>query len=215
MDWVLKVKELLDGFSKTQKIILVGGTGFYLHTFLNGLSPIPFVSDETKERVTSLLKDLKDDFYNVVTKQDPSIKGIYHPNDTKRLSRAYAVFLETGRSITHFLNINPTFSFADSCYKIYLKPNRERLHKNIELRFYEMIKNGALEEVRDFINVQKKLDNLPVLNAVGAKQIIHYLEGKLSYDEMIIQCIQKTRQYAKRQYTWFNRQIKSDYLFEI
>ncbi len=215
MFWTNNVKKMLEKLPESQKIIIVGGTGLYMGVFLNGLAPIPFISDETNSKVKEMAFDLKDNFYDFVVKKDPAIKDLYHKNDIKRLSRALAVFLETKKSISHFLKLPHIDAHKDICYPIYLKPERKILHERIEQRFHLMLEYGVIDEMKSFIKNYNVDSKLPVLHAVGAREIINFINGNLTYNQMIELCVLKTKQYAKRQYTWFNQQIDHEETIEF
>ncbi len=120
------------------------------------------------------------------------------------------LFLTSKTSIADFLKLPHIHSFKSDSFLVYLKPEREILHARIEKRFHQMLLNGAIEEVEAFIKKHDITQTLPILNALGAKEIIMHLESNLSKEDMINLSIQKTRQYAKRQFTWFNNQLKAD-----
>ena len=186
--------------------VVVGGTGLYIMALLKGLSQIPPVSECIKDKVRSAY-DNHDDFYAHVIACDPLIQDFYHPNDHKRLMRALEVFLETGQSIVQHFKDQQENGLDKYAYKIYLKPERDALYDRIHRRFDIMLNNGAIEEVGVFLNRHHDAKQTPVFNALGAGEIAAYLEGGISLDSMTNLAIQKTRNYAKRQYTWFNNQM--------
>jgi tRNA dimethylallyltransferase len=213
MLWYENVLKIIQNH-ENKKIILVGGTGLYLKTLFNGIADIPPISESILIEVENIKEHLGDDFYNYVIDKDPLIHEFYHANDHKRLGRALAVFLECGTSIVEKFK-NPSLGGMDEdCYKIYLKPERSILHERIAQRFNIMIKSGAIEEVQSLLKKDKNAFHYPVFHAVGAKEIVSYLEKKMSYEEMVQRSIEKTRQYAKRQYTWFNNQFEHDLVLD-
>lgn len=187
--------------------VVVGGTGLYIMALLKGLSQIPPVSEDIKKKVQSIY-DRHDDFYTYVINSDPLIQDFYHPNDHKRLMRALEVLLETKKSIVQHFNDQQENGLDKYAYKVYLKPDRDVLYERIHRRFDIMLKNGALEEVDAFLQGTQDAKNTPVFNALGACEIAQYLDGEISLDLMTELAVQKTRNYAKRQYTWFNNQIE-------
>ncbi len=210
MDWITHILDLLTTIAKYKKIILVGGSGLYISTFLEGIAPIPKINEDVKSFVKEKVLELNKDFYQFAITCDPNLEKLYHPNDIKRLSRGLEVFLTSKTSIADFLKQPHIHSFKKDSFLVYLKPEREILHSRIEKRFHQMLLRGAIEEVEAFIKNHDITQTLPILNALGAKEIIMYLDSHLSKEEMINLSIQKTRQYAKRQYTWFNNQLKAD-----
>lgn len=187
--------------------VLVGGTGLYIMALLKGLSKIPAISANTKDQVHAVYNS-HDDFYAQVITYDPLIKNCYHPNDHKRLIRALEVFLETNKSIVLHFKEQQKNLFDQYAYKVYLKPDRDVLYDRIHKRFNIMINNGAIDEVEAFLKHNQNAKQSPVFNALGAHEIAQYIEGISSFDSMTERAIQKTRNYAKRQYTWFNNQIE-------
>jgi tRNA dimethylallyltransferase len=213
MLWYKNVVDIIKNHP-TKKIILVGGTGLYLKTLFNGMAEIPSISSEVLREVEVIQKSLGDGFYDYVIGKDPLIEDFYHANDHKRLARALAVFLECGSSIVEKFENPALGGMGADCYKIYLRPERPLLHARIAERLNRMIQNGAIEQVHALLEKDINAHRYPVFHAVGAKEIALYLEKKLSYDQMIQRSIEKTRQYAKRQYTWFNNQFEHDLVID-
>lgn len=206
--WLNTILSVLNKIWQEGRIpVVVGGTGLYIMALLKGLSQIPPISDYVKNKVQSIY-DRHDDFYADVIGYDPLIKNLYHPNDHKRLRRALEIFLETKKSIMHHFQDQQENGLNKYAYKVYLKPDREILYDRIHRRFDIMLNSGAIEEVDYFLKHHKEGKNLPVFNALGALEIAQYLQGDLSRALMIERAVQKTRNYAKRQYTWFNNQLE-------
>lgn len=207
-NWLnLAKQEISNIFAKGKIPIVVGGTGLYINALLYGLSEIPEISKSTKDYVLALqIKMDSMDFYNMVINHDPLVKESLHPNDRQRLSRALEVFLETGKSIRYFQN--NLDSHLKTKYKYFvITPEREKLYRLINERTIQILDSGAIEEVKKLKNKNIHL-NAPVCKAIGVKEIWHYLDGVITKDEMLNLMQQSTRQYAKRQYTWFKNQSK-------
>ncbi|CAO5675315.1 MAG: tRNA dimethylallyltransferase [Holosporales bacterium] len=215
MIWLNNVLKIIEEQNSDKKIILVGGTGLYISSFLDGIAPIPEIDPEIQAFVKEKAATLKDAFFEFAVSYDPNLARMYHQNNIKRLSRGLGVFLTTKTSIKEYLELPHLYSFKKEAFKIYIKPDREVLHKRIEHRFQNMLTHGAIDEIEVFLKKYDINQNLPILNALGAKELIHYVKGTLKKEEMISQSIQKTRQYAKRQFTWFNNQIKADSIITI
>ena len=214
--WYDKVQKIINEHNN-KKIIIVGGTGLYFKVFFEGISNIPKTEKAINTRVSELKNKYQEAFYQFVLEKDPLIKDVYHPNDYKRLERALCVFLQTGKSIISFFKSGKEGGFENDCYKIYLNPERSILRENIEKRFHEMLKNKVIEQVKYFFylyGTKNNFFNYPVLNALGAKEIISFINAEFSYDEMVTLSIQKSHQYAKRQSTWFNNQFIHDVILE-
>ena len=204
--WADLAKNTIEGVINRQKTpIIVGGTGMYLNALINGLSPIPEISTDVTKTVHELQRKLAShEFYEYVIGCDPDIKGHLHHNDSQRLSRALAVVLQTGKSIRHFQgNAEPALS-RPYLFTLVL-PERASLHKLIDERVIRMLEQGAIQEVqalRSSVSLEA-----PVCKAIGVKEIWQYLEEKITRDELILLIQQATRQYAKRQMTWFKHQV--------
>lgn len=188
-----------------QNPIIVGGTGFYIRSLLEGLSPIPKIEENIQRRVEEIYQN-EIDFLTFVQHIDKDLPK--HFTDSQRLKRALAVFLQTGQSITTFWgHKNPPLQFEAHVYII--NPGPHLLHQRIDQRFDHMIELGALEEVRPFFNQPPKAYQGIGL-ALGFKELMTHLEGGCSLTEAANQSKIKTRQYAKRQRTWFRNQIHCD-----
>lgn len=186
--------------------IVVGGTGLYLRALTQGLSPMPAIPGDIRLEARHLAQTLsEEDFFNLVLKEDPKIKGFIHRNDTQRLTRALEVTLSTHQSIIDLQGQSQ--KLLDVSYKyIVLLPPRDVLYERINQRFIHMIENGAIAEVES-LRAQNIDPESPILKAVGVPELISYLEGCVSLEEAIQLSQQSTRRYAKRQITWFTHQI--------
>jgi tRNA dimethylallyltransferase len=187
--------------------IVVGGTGMYLNSLINGLSPIPEISNEIKKTVREAKNNLKSqEFYEYVISNDPSIKGHLHPNDGQRLSRALEVILQTGKSIRYFQGKSKPPLDKPYLFTVVL-PEKELLHKLINQRTLKMLEQGAIQEVQA-LRSSVSLDS-PICKAIGVKEIWQYLEEEITRDELVSLLQLATRQYAKRQTTWFKNQVSN------
>ncbi len=201
------VEHINQVLSKGKLPIIVGGTGFYIDALLNGISEIPLIDQSVRDLVRQEQQILDyQDFFRKVTELDPLIIGKINPKDKIRLSRAYEVFLQTGSSITFFQG-KPKKATHLKAKKIFLNLDRTKLHDKITKRTKMMIENGAIQEVE--ILLQKKIpQNLGVMSAIGVHEIEKFIKGFIDIDELEQAISLKTRQYAKRQLTWFrNRYI--------
>jgi tRNA dimethylallyltransferase len=200
-----KIDEIL---SRGNHPIVVGGTGLYLKSLTKGLSPIPDIPFEIRDRAR--IEAQYDDFYELVCSLDPQVKDILKPKDKQRLTRAFEVFLATGKSIVDWQKVQPTKPGYDF-KKIALIPNKEWLHNRINHRFNLMMDAGAPEEVRLLNNTPVREDS-PILRAVGVSELTSYNMGMISREYAIELGQIATRQYAKRQMTWIKGQA-TDYDF--
>lgn len=188
--------------------VIVGGTGMYISMLINGYSQIPAVDDNVRTQARFLHKQIGAvDFYKKLAEIDPQIAAILNIGDTQRVIRAYEVFIQTGKSILYFQQKNikplPEYDFK----VILLLPERKFLYETCNNRLTGLFHSGAIEEVE---KMQKQFPQLETTasKALGVSEIISYLKGEISIDTALEQSSARTRQYAKRQCTWFNNQIK-------
>jgi len=161
---------------------------------MNGLSPIPDISPEIREQVRSM------EAKEVVAK----LKKGKIPRDIQRQRRALEVLLETGKPIEYFQNL-PKKKYLDVDFKtIVLLPDREKLYKKIEIRLNQMLKQNIVGEVQDLLSSSATGG---VMNAIGVKELIDFIEKKCDLDTAIDRILLATRHYAKRQMTWFRHQM--------
>ena len=189
--------------------ILVGGTGLYFNAITKGLSKIPIIPERKRSQIRSLYKKVgREKFYKRLLSIDPKCKNKILPFDTQRILRAYEVKKFTKKSLFIFTK-NTKSSFTNDVFKkLFINTPRELLHKNIENRVEKMIKEGAIRETKKFFNIKinKELSSNKI---IGLKEIKDYLDGKISLIDAKELIAQKTRQYAKRQFTWARGHMKS------
>lgn len=178
--------------------IFVGGTGYYINVLINGISQIPEISFENRNRARELVE--KD-----IAAAKKILPSDFTATDPQRIARALEVFFETGTHITDWQKIPRAGALVPNALKILIAPEREVLLKRIASRIPEMIRGGALEEGTNIIK-----NNLDATRAIGAVQICDMLNGKISEKDAIENWTVKTNQYAKRQRTWFNGQYNAD-----
>ncbi len=188
--------------------IIVGGTGMYLKSLTDGLSQIPEIPADIRDRARQ--KAQHPDFYEVVCALDPLVTNHLKKNDKQRLTRALEVFLATGQSLFEWQKIQPQKPSYDF-KKIALIPDKEWLHNRINYRFDMMIDAGALDELKALQHSAVRPDS-PILRAVGVKELQAYLDGTIPLDQAKDLGKIATRQYAKRQMTWIKGQ-SADYDF--
>lgn len=183
--------------------VLVGGTGLYVRTLLDGIAPIPEVDAQLRAAVRDLPVA---DAYAALTKKDPEAAAALAPTDSSRISRALEVIESTGRSILSWRRDKVGGIGGDvSLLTIILLPPRDWLYERCDRRFDLMVKNGAVEEVAALLERKLPAD-APVMRAIGVREIAAMLAGSLARDEAVALGKIATRQYAKRQYTWFRNQ---------
>ena len=202
-EWLKLVCKKILEIKKRKKIpILVGGTGLYFKALTEGLVSIPNIPVKFREKIRLLHKSFgTKKFFKELLKLDPLVKNQINPSDTQRSIRAYEIKVFTKKSMyTWFKNTKSNYEKNDF-YKIYIDFPRKDLLKRIEVRTKEMIRNGAMKEVKKFIKL--KVPNGKTANkAIGIKEIREYIAKKIEIEEVIEKITIKTRQYAKRQSTW-------------
>jgi tRNA dimethylallyltransferase len=196
---IKKIKEI----KNRKKIpILVGGTGLYFQSLINGLVKIPKIPLKFRNKIRLIQKQNgQKKFYKQLIKIDPKIKNKFDPNDIQRTIRAFEIKSYTKISMYEWLKkTKPEFK-DDEFLKLYVDFKREELIKRISLRAAKMIKDGAIKEVKEFIKLKVK-KNLSVNRVIGIDELTQYLVGKINLDQAKELITIKTRQYAKRQATW-------------
>ncbi len=194
-------KILKSEFSKHNVIIVTGGTGFYINALLESLDDIPAISSKTKNFVREHYKN-----YGIQYLQDTlkKLDEVYYKqvdvNNPMRLIRALEVCIETNRPFSSFLNQKNIYMPDFIPIKIWLNTSRENLYERINKRVDEMISCGLEQEVKELYTYR----NLNALNTVGYKEWWDYFENKTDKQTVIEKIKQHTRNYAKRQITWFN-----------
>ena len=185
--------------------ILVGGTGLYINTLINGLIDLPSIPELIKIESEKILQEFGKDFLiNQIKNIDPeSLKEINY-NDTVRLRRIWEVFESTGKKFSEWkLNKNKKF-ITDYNIKILLfLPDREKNYQVVNSRFVNMMKIGAVEEVKKLLELNLH-NSLPIMRAHGVPEIMKYLANEINLEECINKGQQVTRNYVKRQHTWWN-----------
>lgn len=198
-----------ESFASQKTPILVGGTFLYFQSLLEGISPIPAVSDAVLERLSLQLEAQGSPALHAeLLKVDPESGERLNPNDSQRVLRALSVYQETGKPLTHFWNLPKQSGLDYPFLKIALANNNEKKRNTqIAQRYQTMIESGLVEEVIQLRERYPELNlDYPSMRAVGYRQIWNYLEGETTLEEAIELAVIATRQYAKRQRTWLRRE---------
>ena len=202
-DWLkLTNKKISDLRKKNKVAILVGGTGLYFKTLTNGLVSIPNIPIKFRTKIRSIHKKLgSKKFFSELIKLDPLVKNKIKLSDTQRCIRAYEVKLFTKKSIYHWFKNTKSIYEQKDFYKIHVDFPRNELLNRINLRVREMIKNGAVSEVKRFAQLKVQKEKT-VNKAIGISEVKEYLDKKIDINRAIEKISIKSRQYAKRQSTW-------------
>lgn len=207
--WLRDVTDLLQRLrAGGRKPIFVGGTGLYFKALTGGLSDMPVIPDELRNRLRSLLQsEGPEELYRQLQERDPLVADSLRPQDGQRIVRALEILEATGRSIVDFrAQAGPVIVDPSTSRRIVVEPERAVLHQRINGRFEKMLAQGAEEEVRALFALSLSPD-MPVMKAIGVSQIAAMLRGELTRDEVLERGAAATRQYAKRQMTWFRNQM--------
>lgn len=210
-EWLnLAIAKIKEGIANNTTPILVGGNGFYINCLIKGLSSIPEASIENIELAKGMLNKIGIEKFKLLVEEiDPVFVKKF--TDPYRLLRAYSIFLETNKKLSSWQE-EPRNKLIDENYMlIKIMPDRNSLYNKINQRFERMIKEGALEEASKVIK-----DNIEEHNykkIIGLKELINYMNGKISLLEATERGCQKSRNYAKKQITWFKNQLKDGIIF--
>jgi tRNA dimethylallyltransferase len=206
-DWARAAQKIV-AESDGAPLIFVGGTGLYFEALTNGFAEVPEVSPEALAWAEAEVHGLnRDGRGRLIVERDPAIAARLKAPDPQRVIRALAVLKTTGRSLAAFQD-EAQKGLLDGweLEKIVLNPDREVLRQRIATRFEAMLKWGAVDEVRNLLH--RQLDpSLPIMKAIGVREIADFLEGRATREEMVERAVIASRQYAKRQRTWFRNRM--------
>ena len=188
--------------------IVVGGTGLYLRTLLDGIAPIPAIDEAVRASVRAMPLA---DAYAALVAADAQGAARLHPADSTRIARALEVVRTTGRTLGDW-QAEKSGGIAGSLtlHPAIFLPDRAELYRRCDARFSAMLAGGAVEEVAALLARALAAD-LPVMRAIGVEPIAAMLRGEQDRATTLAQGAQATRNYAKRQYTWFHRQPPADW----
>lgn len=203
--WLALVKSAIERVRSENKLpVIVGGSGMYISKLIEGISEIPEISAEIKTEARQLYEKLGREEFKKFTNGEAI--------DKQRLIRAYEVLLQTGKPLTFWQNNKKNIFPADCFLHVNLNPQRDQLYENCNWRFRKMLNSGAIEEVQSLVN-QGVEDDWQIAKTLGFFEIRDFLQQKISDKKMLEIAAQKTRNYAKRQLTWFRHQLPEKYVF--
>ena len=208
-DWATLAKAEIASLHEEGRLpILVGGTGLYLRTLLDGIAPVPSIDPAVRAevRAASVAENLA-----ALMPLDPMAAATLNPGDTTRIARALEVVKSTGRPLADWQKqLDGGIGDRIELRPLILLPPRPWLSERCDHRFAAMVEAGAIVEVERLL--ERKLDpQLPVMRAIGVREITAFLDGELTKAQAIDAGQQATRRYAKRQYTWFSHQPPADW----
>ncbi|SEJ59289.1 tRNA dimethylallyltransferase [Sphingobium sp. AP50] len=202
--WAAEAKAEIAAAHASGKLpVLVGGTGLYIRTLLDGIAPVPEIDANIRATVRAMPVS---EAHEALSREDPEAAARLAPADTTRVARALEVVRSTGKPLKAWQahkkgGIGGQISLAP----MILRPPRDWLIERCDRRFVQMMEGGAIEEVAALLPRHLNPD-LPVMRAIGVPEIAAYLKGDSDMDSCIAKGSLATRQYAKRQYTWFTNQ---------
>ncbi len=211
-EWLnLAVAKIKDIWLREKLPILVGGTGFYIESLINGTSPIPETSSDIKNKVAKIMEQGGvDALYKALLEADPLGAEMVKPKDTSRVRRALEIFWDTGVSISEWFKLDFVKLLPDAEFEvIVLLPKLTVLEEKCSKRFDSMMQQGALEEAKQIYDLNLA-SSLPAMKAIGIPELINYLQGNISLEDAVKLAKLHTRQYAKRQLTWFRNRLKNN-----
>lgn len=188
--------------------ILVGGTGMYLRCLVEGIAAIPEIDADIRQQARHHLEVWGNArFHQELAAIDPQAAAHITPGDSQRMVRAWEVMAQTGRSLYDWQR-EPTQPYYDPArFRGYVvHPPREWLYARCNARFYAMLEQGAMDEVRQLEPMQLSPE-LPAMKALGIPELLAHLRGEVTLEEATAKAQQSTRRYAKRQVTWFKNQF--------
>ena len=207
-EWLKLAKKNIKKIRDKNKIpVLVGGTGLYFKALTDGLVKIPNIPIPIRNKVRRMQNNLgQKKFYIKLLKNDSSVKNRIDPTDVQRSIRAYEVISFTKKSIFEwYKKTKPSFR-NDQFIKIYIDYPKDKLISKISKRVDQMMKNGAIQEVKDFLKLNLKSDS-KIFKVIGIREIRDFIDKKSSLNDLKQNIVIKTRQYAKRQRTWSRGQM--------
>ena len=213
-DWLREAGALLGELKQEGRLpVFVGGTGLYFKALIGGLSEMPAIPSELRSKIRQRLETQgADALHRELAEVDPAMAQRLNPGDGQRIVRALEVFRSTGRSIAEYQKQSgPMLVDPHRALKFVVLPDRSVLHDRINRRFEQMMDEGAVAEVEALLALGLKPE-MPAMKAIGVAQISDMLAGRITRDEAVERASAATRQYAKRQMTWFRNQMDESWV---
>lgn len=208
--WAADARAAIDAAHAAGSLpILVGGTGLYIRTLLDGIAPVPPIDAAIREEVRALPVA---EAHTALMREDPAAAARLAPADTTRVARALEVVRSTGRSLADW-QASREGGIAGQVHlaPLILLPDRDWLFARCDARLAAMFDDGGIEEVRALLARTDIPNDAPIRRAIGVPEIAAMLAGEIDRDEALDRARLSTRQYAKRQYTWFRNQPPAEW----
>jgi tRNA dimethylallyltransferase len=201
---------IAEAHAESRLPILVGGTGLYLRTLIDGIAPVPEIDPKVRADVRAMPVA---EAHQALAQTDPQAAARLAPADTTRVARALEVIRSTGRPLSHWqAERHGGIGGSMQVMPLILLPDREWLFERCDARFEAMLREGAVEEVKRLLARRDIPAAAPIRRAIGVPEIAAWLAGECDRDDAIADGQRATRHYAKRQYTWFRNQPPADWL---
>ncbi len=208
-DWAACARREVAAIHEAGRLpILVGGSGLYIRTLLDGIAPVPPIPDDIRDMVRAMPVEASRAALEV---EDPAAAAGLGPRDTARIARALEVVRATGRSILHWREQRSGGIAASvRLHPLVVDAPADQLYQRCDERLRAMVDSGALDEVSALMT--RQLDpNLPAMRAIGVPPLAAFLRGEVDLPAALAAAGQATRNYAKRQRTWFRHQVPADW----
>lgn len=213
--WLGLVRDkITDTLARGKTPFVVGGTGLYLKALMEGLSPIPQVPDDIRAAANALCAEIGPvALHQRLSDRDPETAALYHPNHTARIIHAWEILEMTGKGLAHWQSLPKNAPPVDWRFEVTLvMPDRQTLYDRCDRRFEAMLENGAMEEAEAFDNAIATgtiSKDAIVTKTIGLAPLRALRLGAISKEEATSLAQTETRQYAKRQMTWFRNQLET------
>jgi tRNA dimethylallyltransferase len=208
--WVDMAKIAIDKVHEQGKVpLLVGGTGMYVKSLTEGIAQIPDIDDAIRRQARDLVQEKGAAYvHEILQKDDPAMAARLKNNDSQRITRAYEVLKQTGKSLSWWQEQpNKLVYPPENFLKFFLSPPRETVYANCNTRFLKMMEAGVMQEI-EALDAMRLNPELPSMKAHGVPELLAYLHGTMTLEAAIDQAQKNTRHYIKRQFTWFRHQMK-------
>ena len=191
--------------------IVAGGTGFYVRALIDGLFEGPSRDDDLRRRLAAREARRPGSLHRILSRFDSAAAGKIHPNDVPKVTRALEVCLLTRRPVTELFQTGRDALRGYRTLKLGLQPDRDQLYGRLDQRCQAMFENGLLEEVQGILDLGYPPESKP-FESHGYKQALQMIRGELNLKEALYYAQRNTRNYAKRQFTWFRREAGLEWL---
>jgi tRNA dimethylallyltransferase len=194
---------LQEVLSRSKLPLVTGGTGFYIKAILRGIWAVPAKDPQLRERLKNIeTQKGKEHLHNLLQRLDPESARTVPPADSYRVQRAIEIYFQTGMKKSDI----PLTKERFPAIKLFLDLDADELKNRIHKRTESLFERGWIDEVRELLILYPGFESMPASRSLGYREIIHYLQGKISFQECKDQILRKTWQYARRQRTWFRNQ---------